>query len=121
MTGHHHLIEIYEPYEYAGPNPITVDGIAVLQDPMHHEYYLLDVSAPFEHEHQAVEQLLVAPRYNGDKIDRAISSTCTVSIARVPAGMHLDPDAPLSFDHLLRWGVGKISPAADESARQAQS
>ena len=109
MTSNHHFIEIYEPYEYTGPNPVNVDGIAILQDPMHHDYYLLDVRSPFEFEHQKVEQLLVAPRYNGDKIDRATSSTCTVSIARVPAGIHLNPEDLLTFENLLRWGVGKIS------------
>ncbi len=111
MTINHHLIEIYEPYEYTGPNPINVDGVAVLQDPVRQTYYLLDVSSPFELDQQKVEQLLVAPRYNGDKIDRAISSACTVSIARVPPGTHLDPETLLTFDDCLRWGVGKIVPA----------
>jgi hypothetical protein len=111
LTAHHHFIEIYEPYEYTGPNPLDVDGVAVLHDPMRHDYYLLDVTSPFEYNHQKIEQLLVAPRYNGDKIERAMSSACTVSIACVPVGTHLNPDDPLSFEDLLRWGVGKITLA----------
>ncbi len=107
-----HTIEIYEPYEYAGPNPLHVEGIAVLQGPMRTHYYLLDVAAPFEHQQTQVMQLLVAPRYTGDHIDRAVSSTCTVNIACVPLDEHLDPDALLTFDNVHRWGVGKISPTA---------
>lgn len=111
MTANHHFIEIYEPYEYSGPNPLTVDGVAVLKDPIRHEHYLLDVASPFTFGQQKIEQLLVAPRYSGDKIDRAMLSTCTVSIACVPAGVHLSPEDLLSFEILLRWGVGKISLA----------
>ncbi len=111
MTANHHYIEIYEPYEYSGPNPLTVNGVAVLQDPVHHDHYLLDLVSPLKVGKQKIEQLLVAPRYSGDKIDRAMSSTCTVSIACVPAGVHLNPEDLLSFDNLLRWGVGKISLA----------
>lgn len=105
-----HTIEIYEPYEYTGPNPLHVEGIAVLQGPMRTNYYLLDVSAPFEHQQTRVKQLLVAPRYNGDHIDRAVSSTCTVNIACVPVDGPIDPNTLLTFDNVHRWGVGKISP-----------
>ena len=111
MTANHHFIEIYEPYEYTGPNPIPVDGVAVLRDPVRHDHYLLDVATPFEFGNQQIEQLLVAPRYSGDKIDRAISSTCTVTIVCVAKGNHLDSKDLLSFEDLLRWGVGKISLA----------
>lgn len=114
MGGHQHFIEIYEPYEYEGPNPLHVEGVAVLQGPTRSNYYLLELEAPFEFDHEKVEQLLVAPRYNGDKIDRAVSSTCTVNIARVPEGVQLDQSAALTFDRMLRWGVGKISPASDD-------
>lgn len=111
MVMQQHVIEIYEPYEYTGSNPLIVDGIAVLEGPMHNNYYLLDVSAPFEFDHQRVAQILVAPKYNGDKIDRAVISSCTVSIACVPFGTHLDPRTPLKFEDIQRWGVGKISIA----------
>lgn len=109
MTKQLHTIEIYEPYEYTGPNPLQVEGIAVLQGPMRTNYYLLDIAAPFEHQKTRVTQLLVAPRYNGDHIDRAVSSTCTVNIACVPLDAHLNPNTLLTFDNVHRWGVGKIS------------
>ncbi len=111
VTANHHFIEVYEPYEYTGPNPLSVDGVAVLQDPIHHDHYLLDVASPFKYGKQVIAQLLVAPRYSGDKIDRAMSSTCTVSIACVPEGIHLNSEDLLSFENLLRWGVGKITLA----------
>ena len=59
---------------------------------------------------QSIEQVLVVPRYNGDKIDRAVSSACTVNIARVPTGASLDGKTRVTFEDFLRWGVGKISP-----------
>lgn len=104
-----HILEIYEPYNYAGQNPIPAEGVAVLNGPLRDDYYLLQVTIPIELDGDKIEQFLVSPRYNGDKIDRAVSSTCTVSIARVPEGMHLDDHTRLSFDEILRWGVGKIS------------
>ncbi len=111
MGDQQHFIEIYEPYEYDGPNPLEVSGVAVLKGPTRSNYYLLELSSPVEYDHERVEQLLVAPRYNGDKIDRAVCSTCTVNIARVPPDTHLDDSTSLTFESILRWGVGKISPA----------
>lgn len=110
MIGQQHCIEVYEPYEYEGVNPLTAQGMAVLIGPTRETYYLLSLKNPFQFELEAVEQLLVMPHYNGDKIDRAVSSTCTVNIARVPPGILLNCDARLSYDNIIRWGVGKIRP-----------
>ncbi len=108
-----HVLEIYEPYEYTGQNPLTAEGIAVIPGPSRERYYLLRIASPFEYEHQTVIQFVVMPRYNGDKIDRAVSSTCTVNIARVPDGVDLSDKPELTFDDFLRWGVGKISVNLD--------
>ena len=105
-----HVLEIYEPYEYAGPNPLNVEGVAVLPGPSRENYYLLQLANPLQFEQELVEQMLVVPRYNGDKIDRAVSSACTVNIARVPTGASLDGKTRVTFEDFLRWGVGKISP-----------
>ena len=104
-----HVLEICEPYEYTGQNPVTAEGIAVIPGPSREHYYLLQISSPFEYEHETVEQFVIMPHYNGDKIDRAVSSTCTVNIARVPSGTDLSDKSRLAFDDFLRWGVGKIS------------
>jgi hypothetical protein len=109
MTPQQHILEIYEPYDYAGENPLTVEGIAILPGPTRENYYLLRVEHPFQFEHETIEHVLILPRYN-DGIDRAVSSSCTVNIARIPAGVNLREKTRIEFDDFLRWGVGKISP-----------
>jgi len=110
MTIQHHVLEVYEPYDYHGDNPLTVSGIAVVAGPMRDNYYLLRLDHPFVVEQNDVTQLLVQPRYNGDKIDLAVSGTCTVTIARVHGNADLTQNEKISFDDFERWGVGKISP-----------
>ncbi len=104
-----HFLEIYEPYEYEGQNPLVMDGVAILAGPLRNHYYLLELESPLPNGQNSVQQLLVSPRYNGDKIDRAVSSTCTVNIARVPQGTDLTTASSLGYDEIERWGVGKIS------------
>ena len=110
MTDQQHVLEVYEPYEYEGPNPLTVKGVAVLPGPTRHDYYLLRLDKPFVYEQEKVELLLVSPRYNGDKIDQTVSSACTVNIARVPPDIDLQHKGSVNFEDVHRWGVGKISP-----------
>ena len=105
-----HVLEIYEPYDYTGENPVTAEGIAVIPGPMREQCYLLQISSPFEFECETVKQFIIVPHYNGDLIDRAVSSTCTVNIARVPCGVDLSDKLILTFNDFLRWGVGKIRP-----------
>lgn len=114
MTEQLHVLEVYEPYEYQGQNPLCVEGVAVVAGPMRDSYYLLRLDKPFEFEHDVVEQLLVSPRYNGDKIDRTVSSTCTVNIAVVPPNTDLSDRDHVRFEDLQRWGVGKISLQSDD-------
>ena len=110
MTDKMHVLEVYEPYEYEGENPLTVAGVTILAGPMRDNYYLLRLDKPFDFEQEKVEMLLVLPRYNGDKIDRAVDSSCTVNIARVPEGAELEDKSSVGFEDFQRWGVGKISP-----------
>lgn len=104
-----HVLEVYEPYEYTGKNPLVIEGVAVLPGPSRENYYLLRLDNPLDFEQEKIEHLLVSPHYMGDKIDRAVSSTCTVNIARIPADVELDDKGRLRSDDLHRWGVGKIS------------
>ncbi len=108
ITTQHHVLEVYEPYDYQGDNPLMVSGITVLAGPMRDNYYLLQLDTPFIVEQKKFIQLLVQPRYNGDKIDRAVSSTCTVNISRVINGTDLSLLDKIGFDDFERWGVGKI-------------
>ena len=109
MSKQEHVLEVYEPYDYQGHNPIHAAGVSVLPGPMRDEYYLVQVEHPFQIDATEVELLLIQPRYNGDKIDRAVTSTCTVNISRVIHALNPDPGERLSFEDFERWGVGKIS------------
>ena len=113
MTEHRHVLEVYEPYEFNGPNPLNLEGVAVLPGPNGHDYYLLRLDKPFVHEQDEVELLLVSPRYNGDKVDQMVSSACTVNIARVRPDAGLKNNDAIDFEDIERWGVGKISPHAE--------
>ena len=105
-----HVLEIYEPYDYQGSNPLNVEGIAVLAGPMRDNYYLVRPLEPFCIDRNInVKQLLIQPRYNGDKIDRAVSGACTVNIAYVIPDAQLGDGARVNFDDFARWGVGKIN------------
>jgi hypothetical protein len=112
MTIQHHALEIYEPYDYHGDNPLSVSGIAILAGPMRDNYYLVKLEHAVVIDQKDVTHLLVQPHYNGDKIDRAVASTCTVNIARVMGDSDLSQVEKLTFDDFQRWGVGKISPPA---------
>ena len=109
MAQQQHNLEIYEPYDYQGDNPIHAAGISVLAGPMRDEYYLVKVEHPFQIDRAEVKLLLIQPHYNGDKIDRAVGSTCTVNISRVVNTPNTDPGERLSFEDFERWGVGKIT------------
>ncbi len=110
MSDYRHLLEVYEPYEYEGPNPVHVRGGGVLRGPNGASYYLLHIDGIMELDETAVMQLLILPRYNGDKIERAKESCCTVNIARVLPGIMLGPDAAFAYTDIMHWGVGKIVP-----------
>ena len=113
MAEHRHVLEVYEPYEFNGTNPLSLEGVTVISGPTGHDYYLLRLDKPFVHEQDKVELLVVSPRYNGDKIDRMVSSACTVNIARVLPDTDLKSKDAINFDDIERWGVGKISPRTD--------
>ncbi|MEJ2685685.1 MAG: hypothetical protein P8124_00505 [Gammaproteobacteria bacterium] len=110
MTAQHHLLEIYEPYDYQGRNPINVEGVGVVKGPNGTFYYLLDLAEPLEVDAETVSQLLLLPRYNGDSIERATTSTCTVNVCRTRGGIRMQADVTFSFEDIRHWGVGKIAP-----------
>jgi len=110
MSAHKHLLEVYEPYGYEGPNPMRVHGTCVLRGPNGAACYLLSIEGTLELEEITMAQLLVMPRYNGDKIERAEQSSCTVCIARVLPGITLCENIPFTYNDVAHWGVGKITP-----------
>lgn len=110
MTLQNHVLEIYEPYEYDGPNPLAAEGVGVLNGPGGSRYYLLSLPAPLSFQDQRVRQLLLQCRYYEDKIERPTMSMCTVNIARVRPGLALGLETPFGFADIIPWGVGKITP-----------
>lgn len=111
MTQSTHILEVYEPYEYCGPNPVRAIGVSTVQDPTGARYYLLNLNPPITCEEVDIEQILVLPRYDGDSIDRATTSSCTVNICRVMPGDHVNGDGRFDFSQACHWGVGKIALA----------
>lgn len=111
MDENQHFLEVYEPYEYEGPNPISVSGLGILRGPNGAFYYIVSVTSALHVDSSLVEQLLVLPRYGEDKIQRAEQSTCTVNIATVRPGVRLEHMGPLNYTDICHWGVGKITQA----------
>jgi len=103
-----HIIEIYEPSEYDGPNPIRASGLGLVHAPDGTSNYLLKIEDPFQSEQELVTHIVVRPHYVGDHIKRAVDSVCTVGIARVRPDVNLAPDDSYTFTDIVKWGVGKI-------------
>lgn len=110
MDAKTHMIEVYDPSDYVGPNPIKVSGLGVVRGPDKSEYYLLSVRSPFDYKGSMVTQLVVQPRYYGDKIARVVNDACTVGIMRVTAEEELSPEVDLAASSCFFWGAGKITP-----------
>ena len=104
-----HNLEIYEPYEYDGPNPLSAEGVGLMAGPGGARYYLLNLAQPVEFEHECVQQLLVQCRYSGDQVERPTNTMCTVNICRVRPGVSLKLNGSFNFEDVVRWGVGKIT------------
>jgi len=110
MGPQHHLLEIYEPYDYEGRNPISAEGAGIVKGPNGTYYYLLDLPEPVQVDAETISQLLLLPRYNGDSIERATCSTCTVNVCLSRAGVKMRTDVTFTFEDIQHWGVGKIAP-----------
>jgi hypothetical protein len=111
MTQAKHILEVYEPYSYEGPNPVIVSGDRTIKDPAGNLYYLLNLASPVPFDGNHISQVLVLPRYDEDHIERAQTSSCTVNICRVMPGSCVNGEAHFNFDQVHHWGVGKITPA----------
>jgi len=105
-----HRLEIYEPYEYDGQNPLLVLGKGLIRGANGAFYYLLESAhGPFRLGERLVHQLLVLPRYAQDPPNNMRESSCTVNIEVVQPGVRLQPGVPFSYNDVEHWGVGKIT------------
>lgn len=111
MTATTHMLEIYDPNHYDGPNPVTVVGVGTVWGPENRQYYVLEPRAPVRVEGEEITQLAVSPHYSGDEIRRATEGVCTVGIALARSGRHFTPGESYGFADFCFWKVGKIHPA----------
>jgi hypothetical protein len=116
MNGRRHRIEVFEPADYDGPQPLLASGIRIVESPDRTPAYLLVLQAPLQLEAGAITQLLVRSRH-GDPVDRCVESVCTVVIYAVIPGKELDEDAGcFKFTEVVNWGIGKIAPTQASGA-----
>ena len=108
MSENCHRIEVYEPFEYEGPNPLLVSGRGMLETPDRKEAYLLDLHSPLDVAGEKYSQLIVRPKYP-DPIERVTESNCTVLILLVKQGSKPILGEPFQYGDILNWGIGKIS------------
>ncbi len=115
MNERKHLLEVYEPYDYEGPNPLRVVGDAILDGPPGNRYYLVHLEqAVATGNNGKIRDILVFPRYSEDRVERATESACTVTIATLRPGAQIDTDQPLAYADVCNWGVGKITPCPSD-------
>lgn len=111
MVAQEHRLEVYEPYDYTGTNPLPLAGVGTLRGGNGTFYYLLEPASPLELNGEQIHQLLVLPRYTGDPICNIEDGSCTVNIECVIPGARLEPNTPFSYNDIKHWGVGKITRA----------
>ena len=106
-----HTIEVYEPNDFPGQNPIHANSVGVVKTRDRSEFFLLDLEQPFDHKGTLVSQLILQPRYYGDKIQRAVRDMCTVSIMCVKPDSHLSTESFMQLSDVSSWGCGKVNPS----------
>ncbi len=113
-----HLLEIYEPDNFEGSNPLHVTGTGLLRGANGAFYYLIEFEkgSCLTIDGEEVCQLLLLPRYSEDPIKNVQESCCTVNVERVLPGAHLEPNTPFSYNDIEHWGVGKIHPNGNGSS-----
>ncbi len=111
MAPRTHLLEILEPEDFSGRNPLHVEGEGLIRGGNGAFYYLLRLNGDgFEIDGESISQLLVLPRYNEDPITAVQDSSCTVIIEQVLPGCALRPGQAFSYHDIRHWGVGRIRP-----------
>ncbi len=109
MTQKQHYIQIYEPYDYNGPNPARAIGLGFVDAPEGGRHYLVALEKPVMNGTGLIEQLVLKTRYQGDAPERMIDGNCTVTISRVKPNVSIDVTNGYSYDDVQFWGAGKIS------------
>lgn len=105
-----HILEIYDVEEDPVPSAVKVEGVGVVFGPEGSKYYILRTEEPLPIGGMAITQLAVRPHYEGDPVERASESVCTVGIAYAPGGSGYAPGEQYGFNDFVFWRVGKICP-----------
>lgn len=107
MNNSSHRIEIFEPYEYNGPNPLLLSFSGSLITPDKKPAVLLTAIETINIDDQDFSQVVVRPKHL-DPIERVTESNCTVIISLVrPHSLMADGDQ-YQYADVMNWGVGKI-------------
>lgn len=106
-----HMLEVYDADNLDGPNPIHVRGVYTVRGPESSQYYILEPTEAIRINGADVEQLAIRPHYEGDRIDKAVESVCTVGIALAKPGHTYEADHNYGFADFCFWKVGKIHPS----------
>ena len=103
-----HRIEVYEPFEYIGPNPLILNSIGVLKTPDKKDAHLFLLTRAIVIEGHSYDQLVVRPKFL-DPIERVVESNCTVMISLVRPDRLIEAGGEYCYADVLNWGVGKIN------------
>lgn len=110
MNNKIYMLEIYDDEDYSGPNPVKLVGQFIVRGPEGSQYYILKPHEPVELEGKPVGCLAIRPHYDGDPINNAIQSICTVGIALPKNGADYEEGGTYGFNDFVFWKVGKINP-----------
>jgi len=110
MTDKVYMLEIYDDEDYIGPNPVKLTGQFVVRGPEGSQYYILKPQETLQLEGRTIDCLAIRPHYDGDPINNAIESICTVGIALPSNGSAYQEGITYGFNDFVFWKVGKINP-----------
>lgn len=103
-----HRIEVYEPFEYDGPNPLILSRIGTLKTPDKKDAYLFSITKTIVIEGNSYGQIVVRPKFL-DPIERVTESICTVMISLVRPDHVIEVGTEYCYADVLNWGIGKIN------------
>jgi hypothetical protein len=118
-TAPRYRLSVGEPWDFAGPdgpNQAWVVLLGKVQGPRlpywQHTYLLLRVEQPFELDRERVTQLVAAPRYEGDSVDRVARAGGDVGVFRVRLGSELAPGSQFQAEQVEYCIIGTLHPDA---------
>jgi len=111
-----HRLKIDEPWGFREPaGGIYARGLGTVEGPggpgWQERYYLLDLEAPLVVDGARVWQVVCAPRYTGDGLEKAMAGGCIVGIARVLEARSLEAGGSFAADDVHYFAIGRIEPA----------